>query len=216
MERRSFLSISAVGAIGAGYTFKAAASIYSDTSQSKLSDFWRLTEARRCHFLAVDKKLEELGTATAASWLALGYQTLGASAFWMAGADTALLPLQLRHSTEGILDTQVLVFSRSQAGSWQATGSLSGFHLEAIAQAASSQQMNADTLKSLVLPVIGQGQPFSKGWSHPTQAGHFGLSVQIATHQTRVEAVLTKEGKIVWQSVFPSAHLLPSAAFLPA
>lgn len=202
--------MSAIGAISAGALLKAAArNRHHATPQ--LENFRTFIGARRCHFLAVEKALEEAGTAAAQSFMALGYRPVGVSPFWLAGARTALLPLQLAHQPEGVLDTQILIFNRSSAGIWSSCGALSGFHLEAVAAARAELQaspFDADELRKLILPQAGKGMPFVKGWAHPTESGNFGLSVQITAGQTMVEAAITQAGKTIWHTVFSSSHAL--------
>lgn len=219
MERRYFLSMSAIGAISAGHIFKSATTAGLNHSTPQLEEFRKLIGARRCHFLAVEKALEEAGTAAAQSFMALGYRPVGVSPFWLAGPRTALLPLQLAHQTGGILDAQILVFNRSSAGIWSSCGALSGFHLEAVSAAKAEFQaspFDADELRKLILPQAGKGMPFVKGWAHPTEAGNFGLSVRITAGQTMVEAAITKAGKTIWQKVFSSHHALRCAPGLTA
>lgn len=219
MERRYFLSMSVVGAISAGHILQAATIAGRHRSFSLLEDFRSLIGARRCHFLAVEKALDEAGTAAAQSYLNLGYRPAGVSPFWLAGAGTALLPLQLVHQTEGVLDTQILIFNRSSAGLWSSYGALSGFHLEAVAAARSELQagpFDSGELRKLLLPQAGKGMPFANGWAHPTESGHFGLSIQIAAGQTTVEAAIVQAGKTIWQKVFSSRHALQCAPGLLA
>lgn len=206
--------MSIVGAISTSHILKAATTTGPYDSTPSIEDFRVLIGARRCHFLAVEKTLDEAGTAAAQPYIALGYRPVGVSSFWLAGSDTALLPLQLKHSAEGILDTQVLVFSRLSTGTWQPAGSLSGFHLEAIAKMLPELQprhLDADAMRKLVLPVNGKGRLVSNGWAHFTESGDFKLSVQITTGQTMVEAAIVQAGKTIWQKVFHSSHALQCA-----
>lgn len=219
MERRYFLSISAIGAISAGHILKSATTAGLNHSTPQLEDFRKLIGARRCHFLALEKALDEAGTAAAQSYINLGYRPAGVSPFWLAGAGTALLPLQLAHQTEGVLDTQILVFNRSSAGNWSSCGALSGFHLEAVAAARVELQaspFDSSELRKLLLPQSGKGMPFLKGWAHPTESGYLGLSVQITAGQTTVEAAIVQAGKTIWHQVFSSRHALQCASGLLA
>lgn len=211
--------MSAVGAISAGHFLKTVATVPFDSSTSQWEDFRKSIGARRCHFLAVEKALDETGTTAAQSYVALGYRPVGVSPFWLAGSQTALLPLQLVHQTEGVLDTQVLVFSRSSGGVWRQGGVLSGFHLEAVAEALPELQassLDADQLRKLILPHPGEGKAFATGWAHPTESGHFGLSVKISAGTTTVEAVIAQAGKTIWQKAFSSHHALRCATGLLA
>ncbi len=215
MERRYFLSISVVGAMSAGHLLKTAANIHS----SQLEYFRKSIGARRCHFLAVEKALDDAGTAAAQSYVAMGYRPVGVSPFWLAGSHTALLPLQLAHQTEGVLDTQVLVFSRTSDGVWHPSGTLSGFHLEAVAEALPelhTSSLDADQLRKLILPQQGKGISYVNGWAHPTESGSFGLSVRITAGKTTVEAVIAQAGKTIWHKAFSSHHALRCASGLIA
>lgn len=210
--------MSAIGAISAGALLKAAARNRHHATP-ELENFRTFIGARRCHFLAVEKALDEAGTAAAQSYMTLGYRPVGVSPFWLAGARTALLPLQLAHQTEGVLDTQILIFNRSSAGIWSSCGTLSGFHLEAVAAARPELQaglFDSDELRKLILPQAGKGMPFVKGWAHPTESGNFGLSVQITASQTTVEATMVQAGITIWHKVFSSHHALRCASGLLA
>lgn len=208
--------MSAIGAISAGHLLRTAANFKLTSS---LENFRKSIGARLCHFLAVEKALEQAGTAAAQSYVTLGYRPVSVSSFWLAGAHTALLPLQLTHQTEGVLDTQVLVLSRTSSGDWRPCGALSGFHLEAVAEAMPELQAHSfdtDELRKLILPKDVQGKPFEKGWAHATELGNFGISIQINAGQTTVEAAVTRAGKAIWHKIFSSSHSLRCAYGLPA
>lgn len=219
MERRYFLSMSAIGAISAGHIFKFATTAGLNPSTPQLEDFRKLIGARRCHFLALEKALDQAGTAASQSYIELGYRPVGVSPYWLAGSLTALLPLQLTHQSEGVLDTQVLVFARSSTGNWHSCGALSGFHLEAIAEALpelQERQSDAAKLRKLILPQPAKGIPFVNGWAHSTESGNFGISVQVTAGNTTVEAAIVETGKTIWQKVFSSHHALRCAPGLTA
>lgn len=164
---------------------------------------------RKQHIFSIEDSLFQLGEEHLTPWRKLGYTPLDTRLFWHAGADYAIIPVQLLHPQLGVLESCTLHFTKPPTGIWTYSGSLSGFHLEAINKASSEvAQQGTDSAyhRQLLLPIVSIDHKVVKG-AYLTALGSFEFKAKINNDRTFVVARLKKADKTVWEAEYLSDHM---------
>lgn len=217
MNRRNFLHTGSLGALGlslpAGVLsldWQKAVNVHSWLQQLAVA-----TGARRRSSLFVwSQALRERIQQTNAFLAKPGFVSEDSTLyFYAAGQACCFYPLVLRHHSTGLNDLLVPVMGRRPDGQWQQLVVLTGYQLEALAQAAKALAEHTLPLQDLLLPT---GFAPHNGSTYATLGGSVSMKTQLHNGKATTELLVRQGTETLYAERFISRHCLSTTPILAA
>lgn len=214
MKRRTFVRSAALGAMGLSLTPGILPFPFQQSgSQQWLKSLVNASGAKRRSIASESAdSFRTLTESLQAYFSKRGYGKTGSDYyFYNAGGSYCFYTMKLQHGAHTMDDVLIPVLQLDPNGSWRHIRTLTGYQLEALAEAANALSGHAQPLQEILLPGAGRpAVPSHLGFN--AQEAEVSISTRLSGGNAETSIAIMDRDQLIFNKIFKSRHSLTAFA----